>query len=345
MNCGRTRWGPRAVADPAKPLPGEFDLIARYFAPLAAGMPGALGLRDDAATFAPRPGEDLVFTVDALTAGIHFLADDPADLVARKMLRVNLSDLAAKGARPVGYLMTTAFTAGTDEAWVAAFARGLAADQAEFGIGLLGGDTISTPGPLSLTLTAIGTLPAGSALRRTAAKPGDLVLVSGTIGDGALGLKVLRHAFPGLPAEDRDFLTARYRLPRPRVALGQALRASGLVHAMMDVSDGLVADLGHIAQASNVAAQLRAAAVPLSSAAANILAEATDLLPLVLTGGDDYELLLTAAPANVGALLGLAAELGVPLSVIGEVRAGAGISVVDRDGRALVLSTAGYRHF
>lgn len=308
-------------------------------------MPGALGLRDDACTYAPPPGEELVLTVDALTAGVHFLPDDPADLVARKMLRVNLSDLAAKGARPVGYLMTTAFTADTDEAWVKAFARGLAADQAEFGLGLLGGDTTATPGPLSLTLTAIGTLPAGSALRRTAAKPGDMVLVSGTIGDGVLGLKVLRHAFLGLPAEDRDFLASRYRLPQPRVTLGQALRASGLVHAMMDVSDGLVADLGHIATASNVGAVLRAAEVPLSTAAANILAEETDLLPLVLTGGDDYELLLTAPPAHVDALLGIATELGVPLSVIGEIGSGEGVSVVDRDNNTMTLATAGYRHF
>lgn len=336
---------PPAKKLPTRKLPGEFDLIARYFAPLSAGMPGALGLQDDACTYAPPPGHELVLTVDALVAGIHFLTDDPADLVARKLLRVNLSDLAAKGAKPVGYLMTTAFTPETDEAWVAAFAKGLAADQQEFGVGLLGGDTIATPGPLSLSLTAVGTVPTGRALRRNGAKAGDVVLVSGTIGDGALGLKVLRHEFLELSGDERKFLADRYHLPQPRVALGQALMASGLVHAMMDVSDGLVGDLAHIAEASGMAATLRAADVPLSSAAAEILAEATDLLPLILTGGDDYELLLTAAPNDVPALLGLAAEIGTPLSVIGGIISGAGVHVVDRDGADMAMAAGGYRHF
>lgn len=329
---------------PGNTLPGEFDLIARYFAPLSAGMPGALNLQDDACTYAPPPGQDLVLTVDALVAGIHFLPDDPADLVARKLLRVNLSDLAAKGAKPVGYLITTAFTAETDEAWVAAFAAGLGADQAEFGLGLMGGDTVATPGPLSLTLTALGTVPTGRALRRDGARDGDAILVSGTIGDGALGLKVLRHEFLGIPSADRDFLSRRYHLPQPRVALGPALLASGLVHAMMDVSDGLVADLGHIAEASGVGATLNAATVPLSAAAAGILADATDLLPLILTGGDDYELLLTTAPADVPALLALSAKIGSPLTVIGEIAAGGGVRVLDRDGMDLAIA-GGYRHF
>lgn len=333
------------AARPASSLPGEFDLIGRYFAPLSAAMPGALRLTDDAATLTPPPGQDLVLTVDAMVAGIHFLPDDPADLVARKLVRVNLSDLAAKGAKPVGYLMTTAFTSETDEAWVAGFVAGLAADQQEFGIGLLGGDTISTSGPLSLTLTAIGLVPTGRALRRNGAQPGDRVLVSGTIGDGALGLKVLRHAFPDIPVADRDFLTGRYHLPQPRVALGQALLVSGLVHAMMDVSDGLVADLGHIAKASGVAATLRAADVPLSNPAAEILAEATDLLPLILSGGDDYELLLTAASDDVPALLSMAAEIGTPLAEVGEIGAGSGVGVVDRDGAAMPLAQGGFRHF
>jgi thiamine-monophosphate kinase len=333
----------------ASGLPGEFDLIARHFAPLSAGMPGALGLTDDACTYAPPRGFDLVLTVDAMTAGIHFLPDDPAELVARKLLRVNLSDLAAKGAQPVGYLITTAFTAATDEVWVAAFAAGLAADQREFGIGLMGGDTIATPGPLSLTLTALGIVPAGRALRRNGAKSGDVVLVSGTIGDGALGLKVLRHEFTDLAPVERTFLADRYHLPQPRLRLGQALRASNLVHAMMDVSDGLVADLGHIAEASGVGAVLEAAAVPLSAAASSLLADAPDLLPLILTGGDDYELLLTAAPDAVNDLLALGTEIGTPLSVIGTITAPAAkgkvVRVIDRDGADLDLATGGYRHF
>jgi thiamine-monophosphate kinase len=326
-------------------LPGEFDLIARYFKPLAANMPGALGLDDDVCTWAPAPGEELVLTTDALVAGIHFLPDDPPDLVARKMLRVNLSDLAAKGAKPVGYLMTTAFAPDIDEAWLAAFCQGLAADQAEFGIGLMGGDTVATPGPTSLSLTAIGTVPAGKAPRRKDARPGDVVLVSGSIGDGALGLKVLRNAFLGLAESERRFLSDRYRLPQPRVDLGRALMLSGRVHAMMDVSDGLVADLAHVAEASHVAATLRANAVPVSEAAAAILAEDMTLLPLILTGGDDYELLLTASPDAVPDLLGIGAELGVPLTVVGEIAAGAGVTVIDRDGAKLELAAEGYRHF
>lgn len=324
---------------------GEFDLIARYFKPLAARMAGAAGLEDDACTWAPKPGEELVLTADALVAGIHFLPDDPADLIARKMLRVNLSDLAAKGATPVGYLMTTAFSADVDESWVASFCQGLAADQDEFGIGLMGGDTVSTPGPLSLSLTAIGTVPAGRAPRRNGAKPGDIILVSGSIGDGALGLKVLRHDFLGLEESHRRFLASRYHLPQPRVDLGRALMESGKVHAMMDVSDGLVADLAHITDASKVAATLRASGVPVSEAAAAILADDMGWLPLILTGGDDYELLLTAAPSDVPDLLGIAAELDMPLTAIGEITAGTGVAVVDRDGAALELASKGYRHF
>lgn len=326
-------------------LPGEFDLIARYFAPLAAGMPGAVGLRDDACTYTPPPGHDLVLTADALVAGIHFLPADPADLVARKMLRVNLSDLAAKGATPIGYLMTTAFSPDIDEQWVADFARGLAADQAEFGISLMGGDTVATPGPLSLSLTAIGTVPAGRAIRRTGAKAGDIVLVSGSIGDGALGLKVLRHEFLGSPEADRRYLRDRYHLPQPRVALGAALLKTGHVHAMMDVSDGLVADLAHIADASRIGAILRASDVPVSDAAAALLADEPDLLPMLLTGGDDYELLLTAAPAAVADLQGLATELDVPLTVIGEIVSGESVAVLDRDGAALDIGSQGFRHF
>lgn len=326
-------------------LPGEFDLIARYFAPLAAGMPGAVGLQDDACTLAPPPGQELVLTVDTLVAGVHFLPDDPADLVARKMLRVNLSDLAAKGASPIGYLMTTAFSPDIDESWVAAFARGLAADQLEFGIGLMGGDTVATPGPLSLSLTAIGSLPVGCAIRRKGAKPGDVVLVSGSIGDGALGLKVLRGGFLGLAEADRRYLSGRYHLPQPRLRLGRALMESGCVHAMMDVSDGLVADLGHIAEASGVGAVLRAADVPISGPAAAILADEPDLLPMLLTGGDDYELLLTAALESVPGLQRLAEGLQTPLTVIGEIVAGNGVSVIDRDGGAIELGSQGFKHF
>lgn len=324
---------------------GEFDLIARYFKPLAEKVVGAKGLEDDVSTLVLEPGDELVLTADALISGIHFLPDDPPALIARKMLRVNLSDLAAKGARPLGYLMTTAFPAGIDEAWVAEFCRGLAQDQAEFDINLLGGDTVATPGPLSLSLTAVGSAPIGRIPRRHDAKAGDVVLISGSIGDSALGLKVLRHEFLGLEENHRAYLISRYQLPQPRVGLGQALVKSGKVHAMMDVSDGLVADLSHIAKASKVAATLKASAVPVSEAAATLLADDMNLLPLILTGGDDYELLLTAQPSDVRDLQGIAAELEIPLTVIGEVSQGSDVTVIDCDGTALELANKGYQHF
>jgi thiamine-monophosphate kinase len=316
------------------PLPGEFALIRKYFAPLAAGFSGALDLEDDAATYAVPEGHELVLTADALVEGRHYLASDPADLIARKMLRVNLSDLAAKGAKPVGYLMTTALGPDIDEAWIAKFVAGLAADQAEYGIALMGGDTVATPGPTTLSVTALGIVPAGRALRRKGARPGDKLFVSGTIGDGALGLKVLRHQLLELPPEHRAALEDRYHLPQPRLKLGAALLASGVVTASMDVSDGLVADAGHIAQASRCGLVIHADRVPLSPAAQEALAEDLDLLPVILGGGDDYELLFTAS-----------GWVGDGATEIGEVVAGSGVKVLDRDGAEIALSVGGFQHF
>ena len=227
------------MANPHRPC--EFDLIARYFAPLAAGEAGAFGLTDDAAVLTPSPGWATVTTADAMVAGVHFLPEDPPDLIARKLLRVNLSDLAAMGARPRAYLLTTAFPAAIDDAWLAAFTEGLAADQAEFGIHLLGGDTVSTPGPLTLSLMALGEARDGAVLRRSGAKPGDTVYVTGTIGDAALGLDSLRGHLSGLGPRQAEYLAGRYRLPQPRMACGP--RLLGLAHAALDVSDGLVGDL------------------------------------------------------------------------------------------------------
>lgn len=325
--------------------PGEFDLIAKYFAPLAAAMPGAAGLGNDGATFAPTPGHEIVVTVDALTEGVHFLPDDPPGDIARKMLRVNLSDLAAMGARPVGYVMTTALSDRVDEAWIASFTAGLAADQKEFDIGLLGGDTTATPGPIALTLTAFGEVASGGELLRSAAKAGDLIFVSGTIGDGLLGLMALRAQIPGIAAEDRDALGGRYRLPQPRLALGAALTELGLARCAIDVSDGLVADLGHIARQSQLAAEIRADRVPLSAAARRAIEGDPSLLPRALTGGDDYELLFTVASDKCDAVASLARELDLPLTEIGSMKWGEDVRVVDAHGRALTLGESGWRHF
>lgn len=324
---------------------GEFALIADYFAPLAAGAPGAQGLRNDAALFDVGPEESAVVTADAMVAGVHFLPDDPADLVARKLLRVNLSDLAAMGAAARGYLMTLALPKQTAEDWIAAFVAGLAEDQRIFGIGLLGGDTVGTPGPLTLSLTALGAVPRGRSLERATAGPGDLVFVSGTIGDSALGLKALRGDLPNLSQEHLSALADRFRLPQPRLALGQRLLTAGLASAALDVSDGLVADLGHIVEESGLGAEIEAARVPLSEAAAAAVAAAPELCGVALTGGDDYELLFTVAPARAAQVAELAAALGLPLTRVGRMTEPAGIRVLDAAGRPLDLPEAGWTHF
>ncbi len=325
-------------------MTGEFELIARHFAPLAKA-PGALGLLDDAALLAPPAGAEIVLTADALVAGVHFLEEDPADLVARKLLRVNLSDLAAMGARPLGYLMTAALARPLDEAWVARFAQGLGEDQEAFGIALLGGDTTGTPGPTTLSLTALGAVPAGRALTRSGARAGDLVYLSGTLGDGALGLKAAQGALPDLPAEARATLIDRYRLPQPRLALGQALGEAGLASAAIDVSDGLAADLGHILEASGLAGVVETADLPLSEAARAALAGDPALLPLLLTGGDDYELLFTAFPEQAAAIATLARDLSLPLTRIGRLETGEGLSLRDAEGAEVALDKAGWEHF
>ena len=305
-------------------LPAEFALIAQHFRPLAG--PGALNLEDDAAVLAPPPGRELVLTCDAMVAGVHFLPDDLPDLVGRKLLRVNLSDLAAKGATPIGYLMTISTPRDTPDAWYAGFAAGLLQDQQEYGVTLLGGDTTSTPGPISLSLTILGHVAPGLAVRRVGARPGDGIFVTGTIGDGALGLAVAR----GRLSDPSGFLLSRYRLPRPRVGLAIA----GIASAGMDISDGLVQDLGHICRASNLAAEIDSAKIPLSAQAR---AAGPDWLPTCLTGGDDYELLLAIPPGR---------ETGIPVTRIGAFRSGPpDVIVRGLDGKPMNLARGGWSHF
>jgi thiamine-monophosphate kinase len=322
-------------------LPGEFELIRRYFAPLAG--PGSLKLTDDAAVVDLQPGRSLVATTDTVIAGVHFLADDPPDLIARKALRVNLSDLASMGAEPLGYLLVTALPTGIDENWVAQFSRGLAHDQAEFSISLLGGDSAFTPGPLSLTITALGQVERGKALLRSGAKPGARVYVSGTIGDSAFGLKLAKGEPLTLSPSEKFSLLDRHRLSQPRLGLGR--RLIGVASAAVDVSDGFAADLGHICQASRVGALVEAAKMPVSTALRSVLEMEEASLVEVATGGDDYELLFTA-PAAVELLLGrIATELALPLTAVGEIRREPGVIVLDQNGRAVELGPGGYRHF
>ncbi len=334
---------PEPTAEAARPaLPGEFELIRRYFAPLAGGFPGAFGLRDDAAVIAPSGGHELVMTADALIDGVHFLPDDPPDLVARKALRVNLSDLAAKGARPRAYLLVVCFPRTVTEPWIASFARGLTKDQREFEIHLLGGDTCATPGPLTISITAIGEVTEGAMLRRGGAKAGHELWVTGTLGDGALGFAVRRNALAGAGPKDRKFFTERYRLPQPRVALGH--RLVGAASAAMDISDGLVQDLGHICATSKVGAIVEAASLPLSPPARRTLEREPARLADVLGGGDDYEILFTAPPALAPTIADFGAAAGVPVTRIGRMVAGTGVSVTDAAGQPIPVSRGGFTH-
>lgn len=320
-------------------LPAEFALIARHFRPLAGE--GALGLADDAAVLDIPAGRRLVIAADAMVEGVHYLPGDPPATVGRKLLRVNLSDLAAMGAAPLGYLMTTSFARGIAEDWIAGFVQGLAEDQRAFGIAALGGDTTATPGPTCLSLTILGTAAPGAVLMRAGARADDEVWVSGTIGDGALGLRVLRGEVPG---DAEGHLVRRYRLPEPRLALGQAI--AGLAHAGLDVSDGLVQDLGHLCRAAGCGAEIEAGAVPLSAAARAALDADPALLPVLLAGGDDYELLFAAAAADRAAVEARAAAAGVAVTRIGRFVAGAAeVAVRGADGRPLALPRGGWSHF
>lgn len=325
---------------------GEFERIDRFFAPLSRGAAGAFGLTDDAALLPEAPdGSAWVVTVDALVASVHFLAADPTGLIARKALRVNLSDLAAMGARPYGYTLVLALPSdlADPERWLEGFADGLRRDHEEYGVHLLGGDSVSTPGPITVSVTAFGSVPRDRPLRRSGARAGDDLWVSGSIGDSAFGLAVLTGAAGSSPDDDA-FLTGRYHLPQPRVELGPAL--VGLASAALDVSDGLVQDAGHIARRSGVAVVLEAEMVPLSPAARRRIDGRPDLRHAALTGGDDYELLFTAPAAARDRVIEAAATAGVAVTRMGAIEAGAGVRVVGPDGRRLDgYERGGWSHF
>jgi thiamine-monophosphate kinase len=323
----------------------EDRLIARYFAPLAT-HPGAFGLVDDAAAIAPPPGCDLVLKTDGVIAGVHFFPDDPPDTIGRKALRMNLSDLAAKGARPLGFIMSVALPAQIDEAWLAGFAGGLGDDAKLYECPLLGGDTDRTPGPISVSVSAFGALPHGTMVRRSTAKVGDCLLVSGTIGDSALGVRLRKDQSLArrwrLNAAMQAHLKQRYLLPQPRNVLAEAV----LHHAAsaMDISDGLAGDLAKLCRASGVAADVDIARVPLSDAARAAVAADPAALEAALTGGDDYEILLTLAPDKLAAFSADAKRAGVAVTEIGRIAAGQGARFL-RDGKPLIFARASYSHF
>jgi thiamine-monophosphate kinase len=321
----------------------EFRLIADLFAPLARSYPGALGLTDDVAIIASEPGTELVVTTDTIVAGVHFLGDTPPALIARKLVGATVSDLAAKGASPFAVLLAATIPKTASQAWFAAFAEGLGQGLSFYGCALVGGDTVASPGPVTLSLTAFGRVPQGGALLRRGARPGDTVWVSGTIGDGALGLAVAQGGLIALEPAHRAHLLDRYQVPRARVTVGRALR--GVAHASMDISDGLVQDLGHLCSASGVAARISVADIPLSAAAQTALAADKDILASILAGGDDYELLFSAPPEARPAMEQLSIDLDVPLTAIGRIVEGRGVTVTDGAGQPLALGQAGWRHF
>jgi thiamine-monophosphate kinase len=317
----------------------EDELIARYFKPLAK-HPGAFGLTDDAAAIAPPAGHDLVLKTDGLIAGVHFFPDDPAEGVGRKALRVNLSDLAAKGATPLGFLLAIALPKDFSEQWLADFTRGLGDDAETYACPLLGGDTDSTPGPISISVAAFGVVPNGTMVKRSGAKIGDHLFVSGTIGDAALGLQVRK----GELADASGHLASRYRVPQPRTALAETVRAHA--SAAMDVSDGLVADLAKLCAASNVSADAEVPRVPLSGAASRALGSDCNLITPILTGGEDYEILCAIPPERIASFQSAAAAAGVPVTAIGRIVAGSALPrFLNPEGRPLTFLRPGYSHF
>lgn len=325
----------------------EEELIRTIFAPLAQGFPGALGLKDDCALLTPAEGHDLVLTTDAIAEGVHFFADDAADDIAWKALAVNISDLAAKGAKPVCYLLSVAFPDAPPREWLVSFAKGLRAAHDRFGIQLAGGDTDRRPGPMAFTITAIGDVPRGEMVPRAGAKAGDLLYVTGVLGSGAVGLCLRRRdAFGASLALDeaaRSRLLHRYLRPEPRLEMSAALRLHA--RAAMDISDGLIKDLGRLAEAAGLAGRIDGPRVPLDPALGALASDRPRLLELALTGGDDYEILAAVAPEKADAFESAASACGVAVARIGTLTAGTGVTVLDAKGEPVIFSRTGWDHF
>lgn len=312
----------------------EFALIADVFAPLAKSK-AALGLKDDVALLSPRRGYEMALKTDTIVEGVDFFSSDPPQFIAQKALRVNLSDLAAKGAKPEAYLLTLVLPKTISTAWLRAFAKGLAADQKRFGVTLLGGDMSSTRGPVTISIAAFGSVPRGKAILRNGAREGDSVFVTGTIGDSGGGLAALRAK------KQSPYLIGRYRRPLPRVTMGLALR--GLAHAALDVSDGLLADLGHIAEVSKVHIAVEAARIPLSAALERFWGASAAVR--AATAGDDYEIAFIAPRSRRAAILRAARATGTPVTEIGFVMRGRGVALLGRDGKPMRVTRTGWQHF
>ncbi|MEJ2626494.1 MAG: thiamine-phosphate kinase [Pseudolabrys sp.] len=325
-------------------LSGEERLIAHVFGPLAI-HPGALNLTDDCAVIAPPEACDLVLTTDTIIGGVHFFDEDAAQAVASKALRVNLSDLAAKGAAPLGFLISLALPRDIGQDWLTEFAEGLRGDAERYGCPLLGGDTDRTPGPITIAVSMFGSVPAGTMVRRAGAKPGDLVFVSGTIGDAALGLALRKYPARDWPltSAHMQHLTDRYLLPQPRNALAEAVRTHA--SAAMDISDGLVGDLTKLCRVSEVAANIEVARVPLSDAARALIAAEPAMQEAALTGGDDYEIVCTVPPDKAEGFSAAAQAAQVSVHEIGVVAEGEGARFIAEDSEPLTFRHVSFSHF
>jgi len=313
----------------------EFDLIARYFAALGPERPDVvLGVGDDCALLEIPPGQSLAVSIDTLSAGVHFLADCDPEHVGHKSLAVGLSDLAAMGAEPAWATLALTLPEA-DEDWIRAFAVGFGRLASAHGMRLVGGDT--TRGPLNVAVQVHGLVPTGAAIRRSGARPGEAVFVSGTLGDAGLALRRMLTGEPVAPEPRR-----RLECPEPRVELGRRLR--GLATAMIDLSDGLAGDLGHVLTASAVGAELELERLPLAPQVAEVVA-ATDDWSLPLASGDDYELCFCVPPEHIPNVERLAESLGLPLTRVGWIRASAGLDFRRADGSRLTLPARGHEHF
>ena len=320
----------------------EDRMIARFFAPLAT-HPGALGLTDDCAVITPPAGCDLVLTTDAIIGGVHFFAEDAARTVASKALRVNLSDLAAKGARPLGYLLSLAIPDTVGDDWLTGLAEGLRADAVLYDCPLLGGDSDRTPGPITLAVSMFGSVPAGTMVRRAGARPGDRIFVTGSVGDAALGLAMRSGRTWPISDAQRHYLMTRYLLPQPRNALAEAVRSHAT--AAIDISDGLAGDLAKLCRVSDVAASIDVSRVPLSDAAQGVIAADPSTLETALGGGDDYEILCTVPPGKSDSFRAAARAAKLAVTDIGETAAGEGAVFRQANGTPMTFRQASFSHF
>jgi thiamine-monophosphate kinase len=317
-------------------LSSEFDLIARHFTKPAANA--VLGVGDDCALVDVTNGMDLAVSTDTMVSGTHFFPDVDPENLGHKTLAVNLSDIAAMGAMPY-WAMLALTLPSVDHPWLAAFAKGFFDLAAEYNVSLIGGDT--THGPLTITVTIMGQVPTGAALRRNGAKVGNDVWVSGNVGDAALAVA---HRHGKVVLTERDYREAVMRLyePTPRVALGQALR--GMATSAIDISDGLIADLGHICRLSGVGATVELGSIPVSEIGARHFNDDAGLTAIV-AGGDDYELCFTAPANSRESIEDLTDVLGVPLTRIGQIKRGKGVSLLGADGKPMKIDGRGYDHF